>query len=131
MTSQSLPRFFLLFQVVYFSPAAVDVGYKTVRTAGAGMFNMGNTCYLNSTLQALFHTPALYNYLTSGSHAKQCNKATGVSNGFFGHSCMICVMTGTLKDTLTTGVMRPTKVYEKLKMICVIKYYPKLSKTKK
>ena len=46
--------------------------------AGSGMKNMGNTCYLNSTLQALFHIPAFVNYLHSGGHDKEC----GISGNF-------------------------------------------------
>ena len=88
------------------------------------MQNVGNTCYLNSTLQALFHTPALYNYLMSGSHAKQCKVRQGNHSGFSfntsGPSCLICAMTATLRDTLNSngGVIRPNKIYEKLKLIC-------------
>lgn len=82
------------------------------------MINLSNTCYLNSALQALFHTPALYNYLTSNVHTKQCK--TGCSmNGFFSASpCIICGMSLTLRDTLQSSVMRPSRIYDKLKMIC-------------
>jgi ubiquitin carboxyl-terminal hydrolase 36/42 len=67
--------------VTFFSPSGVVVGYRQIRSAGAGMFNVGNTCYLNSTLQALFHTPALYNYLmANNAHASRC--CGGQGNGF-------------------------------------------------
>ena len=107
-----------IFQVTFCHPSEVSVGYNSTRTPGSGMINLGNTCYLNSALQALFHTPALYNYLTSNAHMKQC-KAAGGGNGFFTSSpCIICGMRLTLRDTLQSSVMRPNRIYDKLKMIC-------------
>ena len=41
----------------------IELGYRSTCGPGAGMYNMGNTCYLNSTLQALFYNPAFVNYL--------------------------------------------------------------------
>lgn len=54
--------------VVLYSPKKVHLGWKGTFPVGAGMQNIGNTCYLNSTLQALFHVPALVNWLLSDPH---------------------------------------------------------------
>ena len=72
---------FYFLQTIFFAPNGISVGYCHQRSAGAGMYNVGNTCYLNSTLQALFHTPALYNYLIgNNSHTSKCSG--NQSNGF-------------------------------------------------
>ncbi len=39
---------------------------------GAGLHNVGNTCFLNAGLQCLTHTPPLANYLLSGEHSQTC-----------------------------------------------------------
>ena len=46
--------------------------WKTMRKIGAGLGNMGNTCFLNSVLQCLTYTPPLANYLMSNKAACPC-----------------------------------------------------------
>jgi len=103
---------------VFFEPESVRVGYQLNRPAGAGMQNLGNTCYLNSTLQALFHTPSLYNYLTSGQHEKQCKIMQNGNNGYIQGACIITAMIATLRDTMRSSVTRPNRIYDRLKTIC-------------
>lgn len=60
---------------VLFPLENVQLGWQTAWSAGAGLQNVGNTCYLNSSLQALFHVPALANWLVSEvGHVEKCNQ---------------------------------------------------------
>ncbi|XP_034678541.1 ubiquitin carboxyl-terminal hydrolase 23-like isoform X2 [Vitis riparia] len=55
----------------------------TFRRIGAGLENLGNTCYLNSVLQCLTYTEPLAAYLQSGKHQNSCRIA-----GF----CALCAI---------------------------------------
>uniref|UniRef100_A0A8C5R236 USP domain-containing protein n=1 Tax=Leptobrachium leishanense TaxID=445787 RepID=A0A8C5R236_9ANUR len=61
----------------------VSMTWKVVSGVGAGLQNLGNTCYLNSTLQCLTYTPPLANYLQSKQHSHNC-----LQKPF----CMLCLM---------------------------------------
>lgn len=95
----------------------VQIGWKTTGRkwhVGAGMINMGNTCYLNSTLQALFHVPAIANWLLSDmQHRERCD------DGGSGGSCIICAMAKTLIESQSNqSAIRPHLVYSKLRLVC-------------
>nr|XP_023023575.1 ubiquitin carboxyl-terminal hydrolase 36 [Leptinotarsa decemlineata] len=93
---------------------AVQLGWNNCDwSVGAGMVNMGNTCYLNSTLQALFHVPALANWLMSDKeHLAQCQDSGGL--------CIICAMRKTLIDAQqrSSNTIRPVLIYNRLRLVC-------------
>ncbi|KDR20522.1 ubiquitin carboxyl-terminal hydrolase 36-like [Zootermopsis nevadensis] len=98
-----------------FPAECVQFGRRRTPYVGSGMFNDGNTCYINSTLQALFHVPAFVNWLQSES--SHLNKCISLVNK---RDCTICAMDSTyvaLQNKLGT-VIRPYHIYRRLSYIC-------------
>ena len=54
------------------SPDVVSLNWQKCHRIGAGLINMGNSCFLNSVLQCLTYTPPLVNFLLSHQHKEQC-----------------------------------------------------------
>lgn len=59
-------------QKVLFPTERLSLNWERVYRVGAGLHNLGNTCFLNSTVQCLTYTPPLANYLLSKEHARNC-----------------------------------------------------------
>uniref|UniRef100_A0A452UEZ4 Ubiquitin specific peptidase 36 n=1 Tax=Ursus maritimus TaxID=29073 RepID=A0A452UEZ4_URSMA len=62
-------------QKVLFPTERLSLKWERVYRVGAGLHNLGNTCFLNSTIQCLTYTPPLANYLLSKEHTRNCQAA--------------------------------------------------------
>uniref|UniRef100_A0A3P8T3B1 USP domain-containing protein n=1 Tax=Amphiprion percula TaxID=161767 RepID=A0A3P8T3B1_AMPPE len=97
-------------QKVLFSPERLVLKWTQVHRIGAGLQNMGNTCFLNSALQCLTYTPPLANYMLTQEHSKTCHEP-----GF----CMMCTMQNHIIQVFANSgkVIKPTGVLSELKKI--------------
>ncbi|CAL8072702.1 unnamed protein product [Orchesella dallaii] len=90
-------------------------GYTEKLPVGAGFYNMGNSCYLNASLQAVFHVPAFINWLRHDvDHRRQCQDNV---------NCIICAMKKTLDSAMSRqnsapNAIRPVEIINRLRSIC-------------
>ncbi|XP_070579458.1 ubiquitin carboxyl-terminal hydrolase 36-like [Ptychodera flava] len=97
-------------KTVLFPSEKLKVEWQKVYRVGSGLMNLGNTCFLNSTLQCLTYTPPLVNYLMSQQHSQSCREP-----GF----CMICELQRHVARAFhqSGSVIRPMIIIQKIKNI--------------
>lgn len=59
-------------QSILFPPEKICMDWRETQSVGVGLYNLGNTCFLNATLQCLTYTPPLANYMLSLEHGQSC-----------------------------------------------------------
>ncbi|NWV52816.1 UBP42 hydrolase, partial [Daphoenositta chrysoptera] len=97
-------------QKIPFPPEKISMDWRQKRRPGAGLYNLGSTCYLNVILQCLTYTPPLANYLLSRQHSRFCHQ-----QGF----CMMCIMEAHVRKVLfsSASAIRPRAVIRDLRFI--------------
>ncbi|NXX20001.1 UBP42 hydrolase, partial [Podargus strigoides] len=70
----------------------LHVPWQQTHSVGAGLFNLGNTGFVNSVLQCLTHTAPLASYMLSRQHSQSC-----VQQGF----CMMCTLQAHVHEVLS------------------------------
>ncbi|KAI3453405.1 hypothetical protein Pfo_010068 [Paulownia fortunei] len=79
---------------------------------GAGLENLGNTCYLNAVLQCFIHTVPFVHGILSDTHSVQCNCN---KEGF----CLLCALHELVKLSFTSR----NRVISPLKLVNNLSYF--------
>ncbi|XP_067912697.1 ubiquitin carboxyl-terminal hydrolase 42 [Heterodontus francisci] len=97
-------------QKILFPAEKISLKWQQMHKIGAGLQNLGNTCFLNSALQCLTYTPPLANYMLSREHSRTCNE-----QGF----CMMCMMQNHITQVFSGSgnVIKPMTVINDLRRI--------------
>ncbi|KXZ46653.1 hypothetical protein GPECTOR_41g617 [Gonium pectorale] len=80
------------------SVLSLPARWKGNQRAGAGLSNLGNSCYLNSTLQCLAYIPPLGHLCLIAGHSSTCGRSSAAAGS--GPPCTFCLVERTLGSLL-------------------------------
>lgn len=97
-------------EVQLYPPGQVCLEWAEVHKIGAGLANLGNTCFLNTVIQCLTYCPPLANYLLQGDHSANCKNF---------EFCMMCELQKHTRQVFQRSgdVIKPLCIYQNLKYI--------------
>ncbi|KAM5573395.1 ubiquitin carboxyl-terminal hydrolase 21 [Rosa sericea] len=93
--------------VVYSEPYPIEE--SKISMVGAGLYNLGNTCFINAILQCFTHTVPLVEGLRSSNHPLPCDCG---SEGF----CVLCAIREHIDLSIVSsgGALSPSKLVDHL-----------------
>ncbi|XP_062029363.1 ubiquitin carboxyl-terminal hydrolase 21 [Rosa rugosa] len=93
--------------VVYSEPYPMEE--SKISMVGAGLYNLGNTCFINAILQCFTHTVPLVEGLRSSNHPLPCDCG---SEGF----CVLCALREHIDLSIVSsgGALSPSKLVDNL-----------------
>ncbi|KAJ2648082.1 hypothetical protein IWW40_004170 [Coemansia sp. RSA 1250] len=94
-----------------FPAERLSSGWRSIRSIGPGLNNLGNTCFLNSVLQCLTYTAPLAEYMLTREHSDSCRA---------GDNCMLCKFESHVGRTLSkreSTSVSPKAIVGRLKLV--------------
>ena len=110
----------------FFAAEKVFNFWKNGNRGMSGLINMGNTCFLNASIQCLLHTPALYNVLinlNNNNHQRMTSSCMTHHDSLFLDQHKFDSLTSLARLVRTSlhqgpkGAVRPREIVENIRKI--------------
>ena len=112
MPLSTLDNLHCIYTIDYFVNICLFQGI--LQNTTGGLENLGNTCFLNATVQALTHLNSVLKYFEFDYINKHLTKCASEAR----KTCTICIFQQTLSQSLQSAVMSPIQLVRHLSFVC-------------